>query len=186
MGRFLREQPRLAGKNFKLAAEMADFEWAKVEAFDGLMKPPVTPDDLLGADPAKLRLALQPYVTVLELSYPLDDFSIAMKRRDILRSDASNAMEGEQKTKRVRRVKLPKPERVFVAVHRLDNSLYYKRLAPEAYRLLTALRDGATLAGACAEAIASAEDQDADWAGQVKTWFEHWTAMGWFCRRARG
>jgi len=182
---YLRDNPDCASGRLELAAQMASFEWAQVEAFDGEMRQPVVLDDLLGADPAKLRLALQPYITVLDLNYPLDDFSISVKRREALRSEASNAMEEEQKTVRRKRVAMPKPERVFVAVHRLDNSLYYKRLEPEAYRLLIALRDGSSLAEACAAAIESAEDAQTDWAAKVKHWFEGWMVMGWFCQRKR-
>ena len=43
------------------------------------------------------RLALQPYMTLLEMAYPLDDFVIAVKRRDTaLRSEASNAVDGAE------------------------------------------------------------------------------------------
>ena len=51
---------------------MATFEWAQVEAFDGLAMPRLTVDDLLGQDPARfLRLGVQPYLSVLDLRYPL-------------------------------------------------------------------------------------------------------------------
>ncbi len=63
----------LVTPRFELAQEMARFEWAQVEAFDGPAHPAVSVDDLLGKNPAKLRLALQPYISVLELKYPLDE-----------------------------------------------------------------------------------------------------------------
>lgn len=183
MEKFIREQPQLSGARLELAAQMARFEWAQVEAFDGQMKPPVVPDDLLGVDPAKLRLALQPYVTVLDLDYPLDDFVLAVKKREVLRNEASNAIEEEQKTTTRKRLAMPKKERSFVAVHRLNNSLYYKRLQLESYLLLTALRDGSTLAEACIKALDSADDESVNWPLQVRTWFEGWTTLGWFCKR---
>ena len=119
---------------------MAWFEWAQVVAFDGEAKPPLKIDDLLGVDPSKLRLALQPYLTLIELHWPLDEFSMALKRRQG-RGEASNAADpNAPPPKPLRRPRLPKPEHVFVAVHRLNNSIYYKRLEPAAYALLTALR----------------------------------------------
>ena len=65
---------------------------AQIVAFDGPARPPVGVDDLLGKPAAKLRLAIQPYVTLLELKYPLDDYVIQLKQHG-LRRDASNAIE---------------------------------------------------------------------------------------------
>ena len=45
------------------------FEWAQVVAFDGPAKPPVTPDDILDTPSSKLRLDLQPYLSLLELDW---------------------------------------------------------------------------------------------------------------------
>ena len=95
---FLQERPELTAPRQKMCLDMASFEWAQVVAFDGPAKPPLTPDDLLGRDPAKLRLGLQPYLTLLELSYPLDEFVISVKKQESsLRSEASNAIDGEAK-----------------------------------------------------------------------------------------
>jgi hypothetical protein len=130
-----------------------------------------------------LRLGLQPYLTLLEMQYPLDDFVLAVKKRnrDLLRSEASNAMEGRQKRRTFRRPNLPKPQRIFVAVHRFENDLYYKRLLPQQFALLSALNGGAPLAEACECAFAS--EQDESLAGQVSDWFKTWVELGWFCRR---
>jgi hypothetical protein len=128
-----------------------------------------------------LKLAVQPYITLLELRWDLDQFSLALKRRQqALRSQASNAVESPSE-KATRKVPPPKRDRVFVAVHRLDNDLYYKRLEEPAYRLLVALRDGQTLAAACESAITG--DEDSDWANKIRQWFTEWTQMGWFCKR---
>ncbi|MCU1273475.1 MAG: hypothetical protein JWO48_906 [Bryobacterales bacterium] len=178
---FLAERPELIQPRAALAMEMARFEWAQVVAFDGEAKKPVTVDDLLGVNPARLRLALQPYITLLELHWPLDDWSIALKKSvNVLRSEASNAVESEQ-PKAIRRPKLPKKEAVFVAVHRYENSLYYKRLEPEAFRMLSALRDGRSLESAVA--VVTEDDSGRDWSAEVQKWFANWTSMGWFCRR---
>ena len=165
----------------ELAREMAQFEWAQVVAFDGPVETPVTVDDLLGANPAKLRLALQPYITLLKLHWPLDDWSIALKNAaNTLRSEASNAVESEAKTVS-KRPKLPKKKTVFVAVHRYQNMLYYKRLEPEAFSMLAALRDGQTLEAAVG--VVMRRDGDRDWSAEVQKWFANFTSMGWFCRR---
>lgn len=178
--KFLREEPQWAGKKIDLALDVARFEWAQVVAFDSEAKPPLHVDELLGADPAKLRLGLQPYVTLLALDFPVDDFAIAVKRRDALRGEASNTPDAAPKAARLSKVPPPKRGRAFVAVHRLDNQLYYKRLAPEAFALLSALRKGASVERACVRALRGTAP-NADWPAQIKKWFENWSALGWFC-----
>jgi hypothetical protein len=182
---FLREEPHWAAPREKLAIDMARFEWAQVVAFDGPSNPPVTPDDILDASPAKLRLGLQPYLSLLELNNAVDDFLIAVKKResDALRGEASNAVQAAPKAaKRPKRIRPPKREKVYLAVHRHDNMLYYKRLDPEAFAILTALGRGATVEDACAEAVTASDRANIDWAAQIKEWFDNWSALGWFCR----
>lgn len=179
--KFLREEPQWAGKKFALALDVARFEWAQIVAFDGEAKPPLPVDELLGTDPAKLRFGIQPHVSLLALDFPVDDFVIAVMRHDALRNETSNTPDAAPKAARLNKVPLPKREPVSVAVHRLDNVLYYKRLAPEAFALLTALGKGATVERACARALRGASP-DTDWAAQIKKWFGNWAALGWFCK----
>jgi len=183
--RFLVEEPRWTTPHETICLDMARFEWAQVVAFDGEAKPPLAADDLLGRDPAKLRLGLQPYLSLLDLRYPLDDFVIAVKQKEqsALRSEASNAKDGKHRERRTRRVRLPRPERTPLAVHRYQNELWYKRLEPEAFRLLVALRDGAALTEAC-DAAADAGDAAAI-SQNIGEWFKTWAELGWFCKRSR-
>jgi hypothetical protein len=183
---FLIERPELTHPHHQMALDMARFEWAQVVAFDGQALPALAVDDLLGVDPTKLRLQLQPYLTLLDLGYPLDDFVIGLKKRDAaLRSEASNAMDlsecpsNSQKTPPVRR---PPKKRIFLAVHRFENALYYKRLEPQAYQLLTALRNGATLADACNLAVDGGDNSAGEIAAQISAWFKSWAGLGWFCK----
>jgi hypothetical protein len=178
--KFLREEPHRAGKKLDLALDVVRFEWAQIVAFDGEARPPLHIDELLGADPAKLRLGLQPYITLLALDFPIDDFIIAVKKHDALRNEASNAKTSAPRQERLKKIPLPRRGRAFVAVHRHDCALYYKRLAPEAFTLLTALRKGATVAQACSRALRGAPPET-DWAPQIKTWFQNWSTLGWFC-----
>jgi hypothetical protein len=185
MERFLREQPYWAAPREELAIDMARFEWAQIVAFDGPSKPAIVPDDILDTPPAKLRLGLQPYLSLLDLNYPVDDFLIAVKKREsaVLRGEASNAIDSAPTVKaRRKRIRLPKRAKVYLAVHRHDNMLYYKRLEPEAFAILSGLGRGATLENACADAIAARTRTKIDWAEQTKEWFDNWAALNWFCR----
>ena len=183
--RFLQEEPHWSTPREELALDMVRFEWAQVVAFDGPSKPPITPDDILDTSPGKLRLGLQPYVSLLDLNYAVDDFLIAVKKResDVLRGEASNAVQSAPKAaKRRKRIHWPKREKVYLAVHRHDNMLYYKRLDPEAFAILTALGRGVTVEDASAEAVTASDRTNIDWAAQIKGWFDNWSGLGWFCR----
>ena len=70
---WLRKHPKWAGGQQAPALDMVRLEWADIEAFDGKQEQPVQADDLRGAAATRLRLALQPYITLLELRYPVDD-----------------------------------------------------------------------------------------------------------------
>jgi hypothetical protein len=116
------------------------FERAQVVVFGGRSKPPISPDDMLDTPPSRLRLGLQPCLSLLDVDYAVDDSSSRCGR--VIPKAA----------KRRKRVRLPKYEKVYLAVHRHDNLVYYKRLDPEAFVILTALSRRVTgqLAGDCA------------------------------------
>jgi hypothetical protein len=182
---FLREEPEWSRPRQALALDMARFEWAQVVAFDAASKPPITPDEILDTPPDRLRLELQPYLSLLKLQYAVDDFLIALKKRatDGLRSEASNAFDAAPKAStRQKRLRLPSRADTYLAVHRQDNRLYFKRLEVEAFTILSALQRGVNLADACVEAISLSEDQKVDWTARIQGWFQNWAALGWLCR----
>jgi hypothetical protein len=182
--KFIRDNPRLTAPRTALAVEIARFEWAQTVAFDGGALPVVAAEDLARTPPTRLRLGLQPYLTLLSLSFPIDTYVLSVKRRDAMRSEASNAPDSKLARKSVRRARLPRPAPTFVAVHRHNNRLFYKRLDPAAFRILGALDRGTTLTRAIAAAGPKVRPS------QVRAWFASWMALGWFCapgnKRAAG
>lgn len=174
--KFIRTHPRLTTPHTALAADMTAFEWAQIECYDGAARPPMTPDDLADSPPDKLKLDLQPQIKLLALRYPVDDYAIALKR-DALRGDASNAVESVRKTTRRKTVRRPAPARTWIAVHRHEGVIYYKRLEAPAFRMLTALREGKTLPRAVAAAGPRIKPE------QVQEWFANWMQLGWFTPR---
>lgn len=175
---FLRAHPRLAAPHSALALEISLFEWAQTVAFDGESRPVLSTETLAHTPPSRLRLGLQPYVTLLDLRYPVDTYALSVKRRDAMRSEASNTPDSKVVRKRaLRRARLPRPSRTFVAVHRLNNQLFYKRLEPAAFRILGSLRDGATLSRAITAAGPKVKP------GEIQAWFAAWMGLGWFCSR---
>ncbi|CAN5555183.1 hypothetical protein BH10PLA1_BH10PLA1_07880 [soil metagenome] len=179
--RFLAEQPQWAGKKQAMALDMVRFEWAQIVAFDGPAKPVLAPDALAKANPEKLKLGLQPYLTLLDIAYPLDDFILAVKRQNAsLRSEASNAVESPVAKKKAKAITLPRKKRTRVVVHRFNNQLYYKRLEPVAFDILTHLQAGQPLAKACETAVL--KSKSAINPAAIGEWFKVWTQLGWLCK----
>ena len=187
LAQFIRATPRHTRPHTALCHDLARFEWARVVVFDTASRPVFTLDDLRGVPPARqgrLKLALQPYLQLLQLDYPVDDFILEVKQREaeLLRGDASNAPSARRKI-RVKKTTLPKRARTQIAVHRLNGRIFFKRLEPAAYHILTALRSGATLEQALATGIPRAKKSQVDWAARVQGWFRTWMELGWLCKR---
>ena len=175
--KFLRAEPQWTGPHRELALDMTRLEWAHIVAFDEAAKPVIDVDDLLGRHASKVRLGLQPYITLLDVSYPVDDLLIAAKKGDDgLRAEASNAVELSHKRAAHLNIRRLKPQPLYIAVHRMNLSVYYKPLAREQFDVLSALQKGATLQKACAKAVRARP-------AAVQKWFQSWALFGWFCRR---
>jgi hypothetical protein len=187
LARFIRSEPRYTRPHTALCLDLARFEWARVEVFDTASRPVFTLDDLRtvpAARQGRVKLALQPYLQLLRLDHPVDDFILAVKQREaeLLRGDASNAPSVRRKTREKKTV-LPGRARTHVAVHRLNSRIYFKRLEPAAYGILTALRAGATLEQALATGIPRSKKSQGQWAAKVQDWFRNWMELGWLCKR---
>jgi hypothetical protein len=178
--RWLCENPKWGGKRYDLVLDVARLEWAYIEAFDGEQKPALTGADLSKRS-ADSHLSLQPYVRLLELSYPADDFIIAVHRAQPEADVASNAHAGTT-TPSARRIAPMRRETTYLAVHRFDYSVYYKRLDREAFATLSALRNGASLADALVEGFAHSDLPEQEVPARVQQWFATWAELGWFYR----
>jgi hypothetical protein len=180
---WLRDHKEYAGARHEPALDMVRIEWAHVVAFDGPSAGvPGTPD-LNRITPA-LRLGLQPYITLLHLHYPVDELRVRTTARQQRHAPASNTT-----TRTARRARLatrqPVPTEIYVAVHRVDLCVYYRRLGPEEYRLLCALRDGQTIAAAIRSAFTGSAIAGDDILALLETWFTAWAAFGWLTTRTQ-
>lgn len=179
---FIEDNPQLTKPKTAMAQDMTRFEWAQILAFDEARLAPLEGDGLLGSDAAIMRLGLQPYLSLLELHYEVDEFALALKKNEqSMRSGASNALNEASKPVASKRVKAPNKRKIWLVVHRFHNSVYYKRLEREGFLMLGALRDGLSVAAAVEHALADANAEE-DWASKIKMWFENWASLGWFCR----
>ena len=72
-----------------------------------------------------------------------------------------------------------RPEAVFVAVHRLDSSVYHKRLTPEAFRLLQALSSGRSIGASIRVSFTGSAIAPDEKGPLLQTWFATWAEFGW-------
>jgi hypothetical protein len=182
---WLRRHPAWAGSRQALAIDMVRLEWADIEAFDGKAEQALNPEDLAGVDASKLRLRLQPYIQLLHLRYPVDDLLLAVRNDDDTEF-SSNAFTERRKRKRVLAVARLNPSPIFLAVHRLDDSVYFRRLEREEFLILSNLREGKKLSHAIESALRRSSIDAADRPAMVERWFHAWATLGWFCRTNNG
>lgn len=166
----------------QLAMDMARLEWAHIEAFDSGMEERLDPDDLMEIDDGS-RIRLQPHLRVLELHYPVDDLLIQLRSEDGSSDASSNNASAARRTKHVRRVTMLEPEEIFLAVHRHENSVYYKRMQSEDFRLLKALMAGEPIGRAIDLAFEGSVLPDEERGGFLQSAFASWATMGWFTRQ---
>jgi hypothetical protein len=178
---WLRKHPKWAGAKQALALDIVRLEWADIQAFDGKAEPALRAEDLQAADADHLKLRLQPYISLLDLKYPVDDLLLEVRKEDEDTDFASNAFQERHKRKRVQAVAKLKPAEIFLAVHRVEDSVYFRRIDREEFVILRALRDGKALGKAIEEAFRASQVPVQDRASQVQQWFQNWSMLGWFC-----
>jgi hypothetical protein len=179
---FLEANPRWIKPFVKPALDMARLEWAHIEAFDNEAKPRLQLESLSGADPESIHLELQPHLSLLQLGYELDKLLLKAKSGQGLRDEASNASDGKRAASRSRAQSPLKAKTIFLAVHRANESVFYKRLLPGQFRLLSAFRSGQSLAAAC-ESLISDTTNPVD-PSKITEWFQTWAGLGWFCENS--
>jgi hypothetical protein len=165
---WLERNPHYAAKRPVLALDMARLEWAHIEAFDNAVERALEPEDLLESG-AELSLSLQPHVRLLSLQYPVDDLRIRVNHA----SDERGAA--------IWRAGRSKPQRIFIAVHRVECVVHYRRIAAEEYFLLSALRKGWPFGKAISAAFENASAPPEEQGPMLEKWFATWAQLGWLC-----
>ena len=178
---WLAEHPEFAPKaKHDLVVDVARLEWAYVEAYDRAKERSLSREDFAGLD-SDSRLALQPHLQLLDLRYPVDELVLAVREQtpesDIMSNAVSEMVERTQP-------KLPSMRRsaVSLAVHRFDNSVYYRRIDHEAYRLLDALQQHKTLGESLEFAFSGSKLPPEEQVAKIQQYFAHAAELGWFCR----
>jgi hypothetical protein len=178
---WLKKNPKWAGSRQAMALDMVRLEWADIEAFDEKAEPPLKAEDVAGSAGANLRLKLQPYVRLLDLRYPVDSLVLKIKGLNEDTEFSSNAFRERRKRKQVLAIAKLKPARIFLAVHRVDYFVYFRRLDENEYRLLLAMQQGKTLGQAVHQSFKTKKSGTPPELGQIAGWFQNWAGLGWFC-----
>ena len=155
-----------------------------MEAFDRAAIPPVNGADFAGFD-GETKLSLQPHLQLLDLKYPVDELVLAVHRETGPSDIMSNAISERRPTSReaVSAGDDPSQEHVYLAVHRYDNSVYYRRIDQENFLLLSAMQKGALLGEALENAFRESDLSAEDQAARIQAYFAHAAELGWFCRQ---
>ena len=169
--------PSLIHRHPELALNMARLEWAHIVAFDGPRSPVLDPEHLLEPGP-RLRVGLQPYITLLELNYPVDELRVTSQGMDAGSAVASN-MAVARKRSAVQKIGVAQRQRIFVAVHRVDSSVYYRRLELEEFGILQRLQAGQPIGPAIQTAFQGSTRAAEDRPGLLESWFGTWARLGW-------
>jgi len=176
---WLASNPQFAARRHRLAVDVARIEWAFIEAFDSAERDALTLDQIAMLD-ANSRLALQPHLRLIALEYPADDLVLSLHRGDKRQATEAGVSEEEAPPEPAN---LPRLRRrpTWVAAHRIDNSVYYRRLAREEFLVLTAIRSGSTLAQALDAGFSETAGPKARGAQRVRGMFSNWAELGWVC-----
>jgi hypothetical protein len=160
-----------------LALDMVRLEWAHIEAFDSAERQPLTPTQISGLN-GDTKLSLQPYIRLLKLQYAVDDILLALKgsSRDIA------VLNSRSRAKWMMRFGGPKE--IFLAVHRAEFNVHYRRLDPGEFAVLAGLQRGLSLGDAIENALADRVGEAEHCAATVHSWFEIWSKLGWLLLRS--
>jgi hypothetical protein len=178
---WLQNHPEFSQRRHTLLVDIARLEWAYVESYDRAAVAPLAQGDFADLD-GDSKLSLQPHLQLLDLQYPVDELVLAVHKETPESDIMSNAVTERKQAKRLR---LPTMRRAqtYLAVHRFDNSIYYRRIDHEAYLLLSALQAHQPLAESIDAAFAGSKLTPEDQAAKIQQYFAHAAELGWFCQQ---
>jgi len=176
---WLTAHPEFIAPHETLALDMVRLEWAHIEAFDSEERPPLSADAFANVGEQTV-LPLQPHLRLLSLSYPVDDLLLQVRTENGSSASSTNNASAARKRRHVRQVAALAPRPVHIAVHRLENSVWYKPLGQEEFRLLQAIQAGKPLGVAIEEAFQSSDIPEDQRPAFLQESFASWAMLRWF------
>jgi hypothetical protein len=169
LAEWLKANPKWLGRQAQLVLDMVAVEWAHIETFDAAELPAITPEQLAQGG-AEIQLQLQPHIRLLKLHCPVDELAIAVREGKRTRSLVAGMLKSS----------CPETPGIFLALHRREYSVHYRRLEPEAFQILSLLNDGTSLEDAISAAFENSTMPEEQQAQSVELWFRTWQSLGWF------
>lgn len=166
----------------RVAIDMVRLEWADIEAFDGEELPRLTAADSENLN-GETVLRLQPNLQLLDLAFPVDELLFRARGIDTKSDTVSNAVLKFPRSSRIHRSSLPRAKKIYLAVYRLNGTVYFKRLTREGITLLRALGEGKPLEEALEVALLRSRLSLTRLSVLVQEWFQNWSSLGWFAPR---
>ncbi len=177
---FLVEHRKLTAPKSRLAEDVVRLEWAHIEAYDAATIFLPTPN-FFAAITDETALRLQPCIRLLDLSYPADELLIAVRQDAGSNDTSSNNATATRRVAAVRRVAQVAPSPIWLAVHRQEFTVYYKRLKQEEYRMLASIQSGVSLGDVLATAFRDSTMDETAQATLLQEAFQQWAILGWLC-----
>ncbi len=156
-----------------LGLEMAKLEWAEIESFDAAALTPLTVEQIAALTPES-TLRLQPHLQLVQANYALDTLLLEVRAQ----------IKAGRKPRRFSTARLSaaqSAEPIYLAVHRPELMVYYKRLDREMFALLRALSAGSTLGEAIDAAYSGSENSGPE---HIQQSFALFSSLGWFAQPA--
>jgi hypothetical protein len=167
----------------ELALDMISLEWAHIESFDTAIRP-ILPVEVMANLNEETRIGLQPHIRLLKLHHAVDNALIALRSDTGSSNSLSNSATATRVVRRFRAVSGVGRETIYLAVHRYEDTVYYKRLNMEDFHLLLAIQTGETLMDAMGAAFESSVMPESERPGYIRSAFQHWMSLGWLCESA--
>ncbi len=164
--------------NSILYFQMATMELAQLHVFDEKEEKPLSSKSL-GSRPLNRRFQIAPHVRLMILDYPLDELQLKLNQGGVREQLSNGVLDRRLRTKcRLIVGKLQK-EKVFLAVHRHQYRVYFKRMEPWAFELLQSLESGKPLGKAIEIVLSQKKYLKQGISDRVGDQFREWSALGW-------
>jgi hypothetical protein len=167
----------LAGVKYDIALDMARLEWAQIESFDAAEYERLSPADIAVLAPDS-SLRLQPHLRLIAVKHEVDRLLLEVR-------DSAKRNGGVPRTLAQKRIALAKSaassaDQLYLAIHRFDLVVHYKRLDAEMFRLLSALATGSSLAYAIEFAYSGSTLTAGRCQQHIESSFALFSVFGWF------
>lgn len=159
----------------QLCREVARYELAFVDVFDGADPPPLDPARLAQLSPAdweRATLTINPLIRRMRFDYAVHRLRLAV--RDRKKSGQEQRLDIDAWLSEAQNVRP-----VYLALFRKECVVHFEDLHADAFRMLEALAERDTLLGACAKvAEGKSEAEASKLVQEVGAWFQRWAVWG--------